>query len=342
MPRIPEGLDYSRLFDSIIVDAKISMSGRCIATLYGVEALKAIKEAERRYTRGFYRISAELTCEGVDSELRAYMYNGVFIAAILSKGGSRVYGDEALAVIDRLGSEGYNIKWLDVYEAPVNVLREIVGNERFSALARVAGEERLEEERAEEAREVPEGRRRVERVEAVTPEAEAGRVLATTLVSIGFTPINVNIERAGKGVRITADMEPKTPWMSTKNLLYVMASKYCEIARPPEYMSLEIRFGDLRDSLELASPAAITLASVVGKTIYEAVRRRIPVLDCTYELSEDGNSITIRFRVDKSVLSRPRLREHLMEVYNSVKRYWRGNMQIGVKAGRFGREIRVP
>ncbi len=359
-------LKYGRVFDSIISQAKISLAQQLVESIMGAKAREMPKNFYEKHKDGIYKVMALLRSKESEATVTMYTYNGVPLAAILEVKGQKKYNGDVLNFLSKFEEAGYSIQWIDYYKLPRDIVADILGEDTLKDIEKSlmkkeeAVEKIIEEVKTEEPKEIKEEKKVVQQVVTVTvekaiekppakpivkpkPLVDIKKELFKLLEDVGFEPINVDVKGDTENVEIIVDMPPSMPWLEPKDMLYIVAEKYISLVGTPSFMRLEIRFSsELTEEITLTSTVAFAIARIIGRSLKRLLDEGIGVTGTQHTISPDGNTIIVRFKVKKTTLAGINVRDLLMQIYDDVKRFWKGILILSIKTGRFGREIRVP
>ncbi len=355
-------LKYGRVFDSIISQAKISLAQQLVESIMGAQAKEISKNFYEKYKDGIYKVTALLRSKESEAIVTMYTYNGVPLAAILEVEGQKKYDGDVLDFLNKLEETGYSIQWIDYYKLPRETIADILGKDVLKNIEeslikrKEAIEETVKKVKTEEPKEVKKERKVAQQVVAITvektstkpivkpkPLIDIKKELLRLLEDVGFEAINVDVKGDTENVELVIDMPPSMPWLEPKDILYIVAEKYISLMGTPSFMRLEIRFGsELTEEITLTSSVAFAIARIIGRSLKRLLDEGIGVTGTQHTISPDGNTIIIRFKVKKTTLAGINVRDLLMQIYDDVKRFWKGILILSIKTGKFGREIRVP
>ncbi len=358
-------LGFEELFSDILVESRIVMNESLLELIRGPVSLNDIFA---KYSgEEFYKITSEWEEPGKGRfTAKIYRFNGRILAAIVEGDGSRVLGSNALElVLNR------SMSIVRVYRIPLDLLKEIVGEERFNEIVSMrpekteAGGKAVEVEAKEETsttispqtveaeapttgyETTPLEKPRLEAGRTVKPAVEKvsvedlKREIARLIGDFGLEYLNIEVSETEEIVKVFVDLNPIPTWVSLRSILYSIVYKYVELRRKYPVMKLEIRLGDMHDSLLLTKPEEVMIAAVVGRIEYELVQNGIPVKDTTYTIDREKMTLTIIIKAKKPVYPGVKIEDVARKAYEEAKKEWSGELYIRIRTGRFG-GVRIP
>lgn len=362
---MPETLGFEELFSDVLVESRIVMNESLLELIRGPVSLS---DVFAKYNgEEFYKITSEWEEPGRGRfTARIYRFNGRVLAAIVEGAGSRLLGSDALeAVFNR------SMSIVRVYRIPLDLLKEIIGEEQFREITSTTPRKAEAEEKVVEAEKVE------EKTSTATPqtvEAEAPttsyettplekpvpeihqlvkpavekvsvedlkRGIARLIGDFGLEYLNIEVSETEEIVKVFVDLNPIPTWVSLRSILYSIVYKYVELRHRYPVMKLEIRLGDMHDSLLLTKPEEVMIAAVVGRIEYELVQNGIPVKDTAYTIDREKMTLTIIIKAKKPVYPGVKIEDVARKAYEEAKKEWSGELYIRIKTGRFG-GVRIP
>ena len=344
---MPGTLGLEKFFDDIITETKIVIN-ESLKNLYHppIDVEKVLGENS---SIGFHKIIVNLFGPNGEGELKLYRYNDKVLAAIYKGPEGKLYGEEALHLLE---DKNYKISKIQVYEIPENIVAEIIGKDRVEEIkkgtvkpveAKPPVEEKKEEEKKPEAPE----KKTVEKVEKpptppteMSPEAVRSEIWRL-ISDFGLEILDLRFDEAEDNVKIFIDLAPIPTWINPKNVLPAVVYKYVSLRNKYPVIKIELRHGDTHESLLLIKPEEIMVTATIGKILQTLIDNGIPVTDTSYNVDKESMKLTIRIKAKKPIYPGVSVEEVVEKAYEEAKQYWTGNLEVRVKTGRF-REVKIP
>lgn len=345
---MPRTLGLEKFFDDIIAETKIVIN-ESLKNLYHqpVDVGKVLGENS---SIGFHKLIITLSGPGGEGELKLYRYNDLVLATIYKGSEGKIYGEEALRLLE---DEKHSIVRIQVYEIPEDIIAEIIGKDKVEEIKKgtmkpvetrlpVKEEKKEEEEKPETPREKP-----VEAVEKPPKppsetSSEAVRSEVWRLISdFGLEILNLRFDEAEDNVKIFIDLAPTPTWIDPKNVLPAVVYKYVSLRNKYPVIKIELRHGDTHETLLLIKPEEIMATATIGKILQTLIDNGIPVTGTDYNVDKESMKLTIRIKAKKPIYPGVSVEEVLEKAYEEAKQYWTGNLEVRVKTGRF-REVKIP
>ncbi len=362
-----ESLGFENVFDDVLVESRIVINESLVELIKGPVRLGDILS---KYSgEKFYRIAGGWDEPGQGRfEFKIYKLGDKILGVILEGPRGKVYGADALKIIgDRM------LEMINVYEAPLDLLREIIGEDRFRRLtggsrsgeargaveegpAEVVGKTKPKETQppppppppvveapVSEAAGAPAqpSSAQPSSIPASTGIEDLRRSIARLIGDFGLEYLNIEVSETDEIVKVFIDLSPITTWISLRSILYSVVYKYVELRRRYPVMKLEVRLGDLHDSLLLTKPEEVMVAAIVGRIEYIFIQNGVPVTDTRYELDKENMRLTVFIKAKKPIYPGVKAADVARSAYNEARNEWRGELRLRVKTGRFS-EIKIP
>ncbi len=349
------------VFSDILVESRIVMSEDAVSVEKNISRIDEL--LEKYSSLGFHKIVFEYSGTNGRETFKLYRFKDLVLAAILESSKGRITGVEAIKSLNNYLSSGKSVELVRVFKIKDELLREILGEEKYREIVESAKKTEAEkpvektslrEEKiqsqvvtekpvvestvvAEKAVGEVEGR-----VGVVMERVDYRRAIKRIIDELGLEEIYIDVREEPESTKIVVELNPLPTWISLRSILYAVIAAYLKNKSGREYPAVkaEVKMGDQSESILLIKQQELLIARIIGEILHHLSKNGIPVKDTDYQLDEKNNLIII-LKVKKPVYPGVTIKDTLREIYEKVKTLWPHKLVIKAKKGKFS-EVKIP
>ncbi len=318
----------SRRLDDVVVRSFVLLKGRVLVSRSFESFNDFMKTLEEVCRSGWCYSVLDLYKDGEKDRFEAYTKDGRIVGCILSLSDRKLYGLEALTEL-RVREASYTRVWATIYSFDSEVLKSLLGGIDIDIVGA-----------SPRAIEVPTPKP-IETESRTKPlEGKDLRSMVTESLSrLGIEVLDVAVAEGEQFVVIDVTCRRRSSTTSLRELVFLVAKQVLLAmgTRKP----LKITIHCERVYSEVVDVSNPDLVIVLG-TIPEILARHGFGIDkLKYEVKNGRLDLRLVLRRE-GLYSSIGIEQLVRELYNELKKVWRGDLSIRAKIGAFGLEARAP